>query len=51
MTEHMKRCNSPHPWYGRRVRCEEPRGHEGDHFHSFYMRAWPQATRPQEATR
>ena len=35
----MIRCKATHPSYPE-VRCEEPKGHSGDHFHSFYMRAW-----------
>ena len=33
------RCNAQHPGLPR-VRCEEPLGHAGLHFHSFYARKW-----------
>ena len=35
----MKRCGAGHPMYGQ-IRCEEPAGHTGDHFHSLFMRSW-----------
>lgn len=37
-----KQCPARHPLY-RKVRCEEERGHDGEHFHSFYMRRWSSA--------
>lgn len=40
-----KRCGARHPMYGKQVQCEEPIGHTGEHFHSFYMRSWPQSVR------
>lgn len=36
----MHRCTSRHPSHSQQVRCEEPDGHDGPHFHSFYMRSW-----------
>ncbi len=38
-----RRCGARHPMYGKQVRCEEPIGHRGEHFHSFYMRSWDNA--------
>lgn len=34
------RCSVRHPSYKNQIRCEEPAGHLGDHFHSFFMRSW-----------
>ena len=34
-----QRCGERHPLY-QQVRCEESRGHDAQHFNSFFMRAW-----------
>jgi hypothetical protein len=34
------RCSVRHPSHPEQVRCEEPEGHFGSHFHSFFMRSW-----------
>ena len=34
------RCPARHPAHTRQVRCEEAKGHQGEHFNSFYMRSW-----------
>lgn len=36
----VRRCGAPHPSHPKQVRCEEPKGHQGQHFNSFYMRSW-----------
>jgi excisionase family DNA binding protein len=36
----VRRCTSRHPMHSAQVRCEDVAGHPGEHFHSFYMRAW-----------
>jgi hypothetical protein len=51
MTDGKGRCGERHPMYGRQVRCEERRNHAGDHFNSFYMRAWDNTRRQPEQVR
>jgi hypothetical protein len=33
------RCGARHGVHGN-VKCEEPKGHSGDHYNSFYARKW-----------
>lgn len=35
-----RRCTARHPMHTAQVRCEDVAGHDGQHFHSFYLRAW-----------
>ena len=42
-------CNAYHPMYGKQVKCEEPHGHTGEHFNSFYLRAWDNTHAPRFA--
>ncbi len=36
----VPRCKAWHPSHPKQVRCEEPAGHTGSHFNSFYQRRW-----------
>jgi hypothetical protein len=36
----VERCKVAHPMYGRQVLCESPKGHDGDHWNSFFFRTW-----------
>jgi len=36
----VRRCGVLHPLYGKQVRCEEPKGHDGEHVNSFFARSW-----------